>query len=255
MRVGWGLAGAAIALVVAAPAQASSATIITVDVGDRLDVILQEQLIVTAGKGERNRLRLRSSGADGVEVRDTGATLRARAGCTRKSRHVAVCRPDDVIEVLEVGAGNRNDRVRLGRGLPGDVAVRGGPGNDRLTGSSDGERLDGGAGADRLAGGGGADSLDGSEGRDVLLGGAGPDTLNAGDGRRAVRDRLDGGSGFDIASWAGSSARVRVRLSRGTLRGGVDRGRRLEGLRGDAAATGWSAAPRATTSTAARART
>src|SRR5215218_6272202 len=166
MRIGWGLAGVVIALAAAAPARASSVRIITVDVGDRIDVILQEQLIVTAGKGERNRFRLRASGSDGVEVRDTGARLRARAGCSRKSRHVAVCRPDDVIEVIEVSAGNRNDRVQLGGGLPGDVSVSGGPGNDRLTGSRDGEGLDGGVGGDRLTGGGGSDSLDGSGGRD-----------------------------------------------------------------------------------------
>src|SRR3954447_25884468 len=152
MRIRWGLAAMAIALASAAPAQAASVRIITVDVGDRIDVILEEHLLVTAGKGERNRLRLRASGSDGVEVRDAGARLRARAGCSRKSRHVAVCRPDDVISDLEVSAGNRNDRVRLGGGLPGNVSVSGGVGDDRLNGSRDGESLDGGAGGDRLVG-------------------------------------------------------------------------------------------------------
>jgi Ca2+-binding RTX toxin-like protein len=233
MRAGWGFAGVALALAAAAPAHASSARIVTVDVGDRIDVILQEQLIVTAGKGERNRFRLRSRGARGVEVRDPGSRVRAGAGCARKGRHVALCTPDDVIEVVEVSAGDRDDRVSLGD-LPGDVAVHGGPGDDRLTGSRFGEALAGGVGDDRLSGHGGPDALAGGPGLDVLLGEKGDDVLNAGDERRAQRDRLDGGPGYDTASWAGSKRGVRVRLAHHRLYGGVDGGRGLEALRGSA---------------------
>jgi RTX calcium-binding nonapeptide repeat (4 copies) len=232
MRARWGLAGMALALIAAPAARASTAEIVTVDVGDRIDVIEQEQLIVSAGKGEPNRLRLRARGSGGVEVRDTGARLRAGDRCSRKSRHVVVCTPDDVIEVIEVSAGNRNDRVALAKRLPGDVSVSGGPGDDRLSGSRDAEGMSGGAGNDRLTGAGGADSLAGGIGRDVLLGGPGNDTLNAGDEKRAQRDRLDGGPGFDTASWSGSERAVRVRIAGHSLHGGVDRGRRLEALRG-----------------------
>ena len=189
-------------LLAAAPAQASRAAIITVDVGDRIDVIYEEQMIVSARKGEANRFVLRGLSRGRVEVTDKGARLRAGTSCRPRGLHRAVCTPDDVIVSIDVNASDRADRVLL-RGI--DARVSGGKGNDRLTGGSSFDFLDGGRGADRLVGKSGDDSLDGGTGRDTLRGGPGDDTLGAADGsRKDQADRLNGGRGRDAASWEGS---------------------------------------------------
>ncbi len=76
----------------------------------------------------------------------------------------------------------------------------GGAGADTITGNATANRIDGGAGADTLVGSGG---------NDALVGGAGDDRLDGGAGN----DKLEGGDGFDIASYAGLSAAVRVSLA------------------------------------------
>jgi Ca2+-binding RTX toxin-like protein len=72
----------------------------------------------------------------------------------------------------------------------------GGSGNDSLRGNAAANMLDGGAGADSLFGGGGADTLVGFD-ADGL---AAPDTL-------------DGGDGFDWASWLGAAEGVIASLN------------------------------------------
>jgi Ca2+-binding RTX toxin-like protein len=65
------------------------------------------------------------------------------------------------------------------------------------------------AGNDRLTGLDGNDLLDGGAGNDTLLGGRGNDTLEGGAGN----DLLTGGGGIDTASYASSTAAVRVSLA------------------------------------------
>ncbi|WP_197435751.1 calcium-binding protein, partial [Agrobacterium vitis] len=69
------------------------------------------------------------------------------------------------------------------------------------------DKLDGGLGTDTLVGGEGADTLTGSDGDDTFVGGEGADTLS-------------GGAGTDTASYASSSAAIKINLVTGTNTGG-----------------------------------
>lgn len=80
---------------------------------------------------------------------------------------------------------------------------------DWITGASGDDVIAGGSGNDILAGNSGFDTLKGEAGDDVLYGGTGDDILDGGAGK----DVLIGGSGLDAASYASSSAAVRVQLS------------------------------------------
>jgi Ca2+-binding RTX toxin-like protein len=94
---------------------------------------------------------------------------------------------------FEVNAGGGDDTVKIGRGVPIPVTLRGGPGDDRLSGGSENDRLVGGAGDDVLLGRAGDDRLYGGPGRDKLIGAAGDDVLSGGPGR----DQVIPGSGKD----------------------------------------------------------
>ena len=74
---------------------------------------------------------------------------------------------------------------------------------ENVTGSKHNDLIIGSTAANVLVGGAGADYLDGFNGDDTLEGGAGA-------------DRMFGGAGIDLASYAGSSAGVTVRLYNGT---------------------------------------
>ncbi len=94
----------------------------------------------------------------------------------------------------------------------------GGAGGDTLIGSETANTLDGGAGADVLRGNGGDDHLTGGAGNDTLDGGSGNDTLAGGEDNDTLiggagNDTLDGGDGSDTASYATSTATVKVSLA------------------------------------------
>ncbi len=96
--------------------------------------------------------------------------------------------------------------------------ANGGTGADTLLGNELANVLDGGAGADTLRGNGGNDTLLGRAGNDLLDGGAGNDTLSGGENDDVLiggagNDLLDGDAGTDAASYAASSAAVRVSLA------------------------------------------
>lgn len=80
---------------------------------------------------------------------------------------------------------------------------------DWITGAAGDDVIAGGSGNDIIAGNSGFDTLKGEAGDDVLYGGTGDDTLDGGTGK----DVLVGGSGLDAASYASTSAAVRVQLS------------------------------------------
>ena len=90
--------------------------------------------------------------------------------------------------------------------------------DDMLTGSAGSNRLSGGDGDDTLSGGDGDDRLSGGAGADMLMGGNGDDVLTGGEGA----DVLEGGehaADGDTASYAGSTAGVRIDLAHETRDG------------------------------------
>ena len=121
----------------------------------------------------------------------------------------------------------------------------GGAGGDTLIGSETGNALDGAGGADTLRGNGGDDVLTGGAGNDGLDGGSGNDALSGGDDNDTLiggagNDTLDGGAGSDTASYATSTAIVKVSLAitatQATGGGGNDTLVSIENLTGGSAA-------------------
>jgi Ca2+-binding RTX toxin-like protein len=101
--------------------------------------------------------------------------------------------------------GSRGDDRLIGKsandslaGGPGDDHLRGNGGSDYFEGDAGADDLRGGSGWDSIYGGPGEDRLIGNRGRDSLYGGAGNDRLL---GRDRMRDRLDGETGRDCASF------------------------------------------------------
>ncbi|MGV2134083.1 beta strand repeat-containing protein [Agrobacterium vitis] len=86
-----------------------------------------------------------------------------------------------------------------------------------LTGDSGNNTLNGTTAADTISGLAGDDILNGSDGNDTLDGGEGADTLN-------------GGAGTDTASYASSSAAIKINLVTGTNTGGDAAGDTLTGI-------------------------
>jgi hypothetical protein len=166
-------------------------------------------LTIVASPGETNIVTI--DGRDGeILVRDTGAELRAGAGCRRRPHGDTLCAATPGLPIV-LRLGDRDDVAWL-RGSPASAQVDGGAGDDAIRAGNQGDVLDGGAGDDTLSGGsasdtivGGAgvdyergndgdDELDGGAGDDELDGGAGTDRLTGGDGA----DRLAGGWGADV---------------------------------------------------------
>jgi VCBS repeat-containing protein len=102
--------------------------------------------------------------------------------------------------------GENGDDTLIG-GLGADT-LDGGAGNDTLNGSAGNDSLSGGSDNDILVGGLGVDNLDGGAGNDTLKGEDGDDILVGGLGA----DILDGGLGNDIASYAGATTGLTIRL-------------------------------------------
>nr|KIS32919.1 hypothetical protein TQ38_05310 [Novosphingobium sp. P6W] len=80
---------------------------------------------------------------------------------------------------------------------------------DWITGAAGDDVIAGGSGNDILSGNSGFDTLKGEAGDDVLYGGTGDDILDGGAGK----DILVGGAGIDAASYASTSAPLRIQLS------------------------------------------
>jgi Ca2+-binding RTX toxin-like protein len=159
---------------------------------------------IVAGAGERNVIEVdRVEG--GVVVRDAGAPLTARSGCTAGGDGSVRCPPADlVLRSVEVtaGDGDGDDRVT------GDGQFDGGAGDDTLTSHSAGT-LFGGDGADVLNGSAAADRLTPGPGSDRVAGGPGED-LVVDEAVQPTADVLDGGPGFDSLQFTGRAADVDV---------------------------------------------
>ena len=108
-------------------------------------------------------------------------------------------------------------------GLQSDDVLDGGDGDDQLSGNQGNDTLYGRAGSDLLNGNPGDDTLDGGDGDDRVVGGPGNDTLYGGSGHDFLRgdnadglipgdDYIDGGAGFDRATYYNLNNGVTVSL-------------------------------------------
>jgi Ca2+-binding RTX toxin-like protein len=182
----------------------------------------------------------------------------------------------DTLSGFENLTGSGFDDMLIGEG--GDNVIRGGAGDDSLDGRGGNDIVIGGAGSDELIGGdgidtvsyedatsgvtvslavttlqitggsgndllGGFENLVGSAFDDDLTGDAGNNDINAGEGDDILEgglgnNLLNGGNGFDIASYAGAAAGVKVSLAATGLQtsGGAGRDRfiSIEGIEGSA---------------------
>jgi hypothetical protein len=151
----------------AVPAQVRGATI-THDIGT-------STVQFDGAPGEANVVTIRITGAL-LSVTDTGARAIAGGGdCVLASIPSTVSCPVGPIAVLDVHAGDGDDRIVNLSSLGG--TIRGDGGSDVLIGGTAAETFEGGPdddvvqagdGNDRLTGGPGSDELDGGRGRDVI---------------------------------------------------------------------------------------
>src|SRR5690606_14482457 len=126
-------------------------------------------------------------------------------------------------------------RLTTGRGEKGHAEGDILEGIENLVGSKFNDSLIGDANTNMLTGGDGDDYLDGQAGDDVLLGGDGDDRIRGGAGDDLIvggagADQLDGGDGVDTLSYAGSNAKVTVRLWNNTASGGHAEGDVISGF-------------------------
>jgi hypothetical protein len=195
-------------------------------------------LTYVAAPGELNVVdvtRFVSPYADGYNVFEDAARLRAGRGCRRQtSRHVVCLAAADA---LRADLRDGNDMLTSQRvGLP--ATVLGGDGDDLIETGSAQDTIDGGAGEDTVIGRSGDDTLAGAEGGDLLLGGDGGDELDGqgGDdvamGQVGDGDVLLGGLGRDLLLGGGGRDTLEGDAGGDALFGGagVDR---LEGGSGD----------------------
>jgi len=153
--------------------------------------------------GEANDVSIgfASGSADGVDVRDSGASISAGAGCTSLSAHRVRC---DVSsgDLIDASLGDGNDILTVSPFLDsGGGRLSGGDGDDLIRGNDvagTNEILLGGRGDDSLFGRGGSEFLDGGPGPDDLSGGTSCEVLTAG---ICATD-------IDIVSYAGRTRNV-----------------------------------------------
>ena len=215
-----------------------------------------QEIRYVAAPGERNRVVAHWE-PDGVSLTlsDAGAMIDApEALCAHAGVRTVRChvRPTDArsgvvafLRRVTAELGDRDDRLRF-TGSPmysRPTVVDAGSGDDEVTGTRDRppgwdphygpfeeETFTGGPGDDRLVGSFGRDRLDGGGGRDSLAGLDGDDVLSDGDrdgtsrARRRGPDRLDGGPGFDTATYALRKRPVRVDLGHAERNGAPGEG-------------------------------
>lgn len=165
------------------------------------------QLIYSAAPGEANRLTLSQGTPVGavrrIIVRDSGAPVTAKDGCTATGPGEAVCRmPVGTFgNVIDAGLGDRDDSADARSVRSAKPGLEGGTGSDRLTGSRSRPSV---LFGDTIAGlpAGGSDVLVGGRRNDFLLGGP-------------ADDMLDGRGGRDEASYFDETSRVFASLVRG----------------------------------------
>src|SRR4051812_8822508 len=205
------LAGVVIALVLALPAGAQSATVRFWPDDDL--TVTDAYFEVRDEAGEDNDLAV-SAGRRLVVVEHGSARLKAGRGCEHRKIRTVVCAGRVDIEV-NAGGGDDSVSIRCPRTRLANLDGQGGA--DRLvTRGACPAGMVGGPGDDVIQGGLGQQWFGGGPGRDRLVGGAGDDLL-WGDGTkgRHPSDVIDGGRGRDTVLYDERSAGVRVDLQRG----------------------------------------
>ncbi|MEV0897063.1 calcium-binding protein [Actinoplanes sp. NPDC049802] len=202
------LTGGATVALIAAPAQAASTGVASVDGTTKVQY--------KAATGKQNRVVLTRTG-NTITIDDVVA-VKAGKGCkaVKGDKTKTMCTTSKAPTRIRVYTYDRNDIVTNNT----DVwsALDGGTGNDKLLGGARGDRLTGGAGVDRLHGLGGNDYFLGGPGGDLLNGGAGNDTVHGESGNDVIlgetgdddlfgetgNDRMHGGAGNDtLMGYAG----------------------------------------------------
>jgi hypothetical protein len=147
-------------------------------VGTTCDKYMSCSYVVTytADPGERSDVRFVRRESS-LAVSDSGALIRAAAGCTGGGSHLVTCVFTNPLSRIRVDLGDGADRVDAS-GLSNGTAAT----------------VDGGAGDDTLIGSAFDDTLTGGAGNDTIDGGAGTDTLSFDERRAAVRVDLHAGS-------------------------------------------------------------
>ena len=160
------------------------------------------RVVFRADPGERNAVRIEN--ANGRVSRDAGAPVRAGAGCEPVDPSTVSCSLGGR-SVLEssVSLGDGDDQLTV-------VGWLGGIAEEGLGGLAE---IDVGPGDDLVVGGRGSETIEGGPGRDVLQGGRGDDRFPAGDEDLGAPDRVDGGPGWDLVSYAQMTRRVRADLT------------------------------------------
>jgi RTX calcium-binding nonapeptide repeat (4 copies) len=255
------LAGGVVALALALPGIANSATVSITTAFQRAE------LTYTAAPGEENRVAinpLEPGGFDGWLVRETGpgVTLTPGAGCSSVDAQTVKCPTaqteavlyvsvtlDDLRDLaslagacgyfsneedfpcgsVDVAAGAGDDEIVANDVVvfPSDATVTGGRGSDLLIAGELGSVLKGGPGNDNLSGAGGNDLLIGGDGSDFIFGEAGNDLIRGGPGKDKIFagggvDRVEGRAGDDTIC-ARDSRRDVLKGGSGSDRARVDR--------------------------------
>jgi Ca2+-binding RTX toxin-like protein len=158
---------------------------------------------------------------DGYYVEDAAGVV-AGAGCSQKSRTIAICgrggMPGKVIASLKGGNDTFTpvpfafsdlvfgvDPLMEVNGGSGDDTINGAERKDVLVGGSGNDTINGHGGDDTVSGGSGNDTIGGNSGKDVINGQDGNDTLNGNENDDSIfggggRDTIFGGSGKDQIS-------------------------------------------------------
>lgn len=134
--------------------------------------------------------------SDAITIRDWWTSANVETRLIEKFTFVATGTTLLSGFALGTSASDSNDTLT---GVAGADWITGGGGDDVITAVAGNDVLSGNQGNDRISGGAGTD---------VLYGGAGDDVLEGG----AAADQIFGGESRDMASYAGSTATVRVHL-------------------------------------------
>jgi len=181
-------------------------------------ITIDDKVAVKAGKG------CKKVKGDKTKVKCTTKKAPGRVTIYTYDRYDVIVNNSDVRMSAFSGTGNDTvtggslgDRIQTGSGddkadgRGGKDTLWGMTGNDTLRGGAGDDNLWGLEGNDKLSGDAGGDNLTGGQGRDHLTGGANNDWLYGDDPQEGIAaDVLLGGSGTDVASYAGYKKAVTI---------------------------------------------
>jgi Ca2+-binding RTX toxin-like protein len=269
------IALAATLLVLAAPAAAEAAIVVSYSAEDGL--LVDSRL----ARGESPHEGIEVVGSLPWDIRsplhvkatNSATILSAGVGCQLLGTEVVRCAVPGSHAVTAALRGGDDSLVVAREYYIGRVRAEGGDGNDHLVGARAPDRLDGGRGNDEIEGEGGPDTLIGGEHDDVFIGdvselpsdrvtGPQTDTITGGEGNdelrarglpdvneyetfvRATSDLFDGGPGTDVANYSARPRGVRMTVTaagdgQGTDDGEINENDDLDGVETLIGGSGW----------------